>query len=207
MMLIDWGDFDWLNSESVVVDIGANIGCFALALSARYGRQLRIHCLEPGAAAFDRLASNIRENRMDGMVAHRLAIAGHQGTIRLFHGSKDIFNSVFAEVAHCPSETDVEEVRCTTFGTFRAEHELATIDLLKLDCEGGEYFILNQLTDEAVAGIRAIVCEFHAVPGFSKRETLDHLRSLGFTAEGSGVVLLRRRPPIAAPRPSAPARL
>jgi hypothetical protein len=52
-------------------------------------------------------------------------------------------------------------------------------DLLKIDCEGGEFDIFKAADDLSLRGVRRIVLEFHRVAG-DPQELVDRLASAGF---------------------------
>jgi FkbM family methyltransferase len=56
---------------ATVVDVGANIGAFAVAAARRCERDLRLFCFEPVPALFDALSRNLRDNEWLEGGAHR----------------------------------------------------------------------------------------------------------------------------------------
>jgi hypothetical protein len=61
-------------------------------------------------------------------------------------------------------------------------HKLSRVDLLKVDCEGGEYDIFPSMSDDLYSRIANIVFEYHTINGSDAKLTaiLARLRSLGF---------------------------
>jgi hypothetical protein len=64
-------------------------------------------------------------------------------------------------------------IECTTLDRIIAEQGLETIDLLKMDCEGAEYEIFYQASDETLARIQEMRIEYHVLEG--PDETPDRL--------------------------------
>jgi hypothetical protein len=62
------------------------------------------------------------------------------------------------------------------------EHGIDTVDLLKIDCEGGEYSILSSTPANVFRRIRRIVFEYHEIDGFAPRlkSVKEYLRDNGY---------------------------
>jgi FkbM family methyltransferase len=60
-----------LSSGATVLDVGANIGAFAIAAAKRCRGQLRVFCFEPVPPLFQALQRNLRENPWLAQGAHR----------------------------------------------------------------------------------------------------------------------------------------
>lgn len=56
----------------VVLDVGANVGAFALAAAERVGGDLTLHCFEAAVPTFELLISNFRENEILRRTRHTL---------------------------------------------------------------------------------------------------------------------------------------
>jgi FkbM family methyltransferase len=75
------------------------------------------------------------------------------------------------------------------------EYELQTVDLLKIDCEGGEYAILASTPAEVFDRILNIVFEYHEIDGFQARlEAVKHrLVDNGFCLKTRGSLVSASR--------------
>ena len=80
-------------------------------------------------------------------------------------------------------KSGITEFRCTTLSAFVGEQELSRIDLLKLDIEGFEYGVLDDVLATGIP-ITQICVEFHHfMPGIGLGETLrciSRLRRKGY---------------------------
>jgi FkbM family methyltransferase len=56
----------------VVLDVGANVGAFALAAAERVGGRLTVHCFEAALPTFELLVTNFRENEVLRRTQHTL---------------------------------------------------------------------------------------------------------------------------------------
>jgi hypothetical protein len=70
-------------------------------------------------------------------------------------------------------------------------HQLDSVDLLKVDCEGAEYDILPNTPDEVFDRVENIAFEYHEVDGYEARleQVLDQLSSVGYRLYEDGNVV------------------
>lgn len=141
-----------LNSESVVVDFGANRGEFAHGLISRFG--CRVYAAEPLAG----LQQEIKASPY--LHLFRVAIGGQDGTARLnvfrsrcasVLGSREIKDSVQAE----------EDVEVVSLRTFLDLTKLERVDLMKVDVEGAEVAMFESASETDLLRIGQITVEFH----------------------------------------------
>ena len=148
-----------LPERPVVLDLGAQIGCFTLAVAARLPGAV-VHAYEASPSTARWLARNVRNNGLaDRVATHAVAVSDHGGTLELAdnaHGSA--LNGLTA-----PGGSLVT-VPCRTFGGAVAEAGGA-VDLVKLDTEGAEYAIVLGSSAADWATVRRVVMEYHDVPG------------------------------------------
>lgn len=118
----------------VIVDLGANVGIAALAMAAQFP-QARIVCVEPHPET----AALLRHNLAclgDRAVAIEAAVSGEPGIMRLNlaaeHYNASLVRSSGAGV----------DVRCKTLDDVMTETGISQIDILKMDIEGAEKWIL-----------------------------------------------------------------
>ena len=139
-----------------IVDIGAHLGTFAVYASQSSPDAL-IYCYEPERRNFDLLKHNIGLNKLKGRVhAFHCAVGASEGTRDLAVGSS-LSNSFHV----VPEPVNHQTVRCTTLKEIVESHRLDTIDLLKMNCEGAEYEILESCSDSEFKRIRNIRLEYH----------------------------------------------
>ncbi|MCL2791425.1 MAG: FkbM family methyltransferase [Desulfobulbus sp.] len=150
---------DWLEKEvddyftvplqtapKVIVDIGANIGAFALRAHRRWPAA-RIIAYEPVPSNVARLRANLDPAWADIIPA----------AVRTEAGAQDMFlGDLFATggfIKGARQTVNRITVDCV------AACDLPACDLLKIDIEGAELEILDQLD---LAGVNAILLEFHS---------------------------------------------
>lgn len=137
-----------LSRDMVFVDVGANVGAYALWVAARAGPAATVIAFEPHPRTFAKLGFNIGANGA-AIVARNLAIAGEAGRMELFSdgggniGHASLLREGAGEVR--ASET----VDVAPLAAMLAELGVARVDLLKIDVEGFEDRALLPLFDQA----------------------------------------------------------
>ena len=126
----------------VFIDIGANVGGYALFAAALAGPNARILAIEPQPEIFERLIFNIGQNPFGTIKALECALTDKDGTVTLF---VDGSNSGASSVRFVNSSQDgaAMQVTAKTLKTVVAEERLDRIDALKIDVEGAEDLILE----------------------------------------------------------------
>ena len=145
-----------------VIDIGANIGVFAIAAAARGAH---VVCFEPLRDNFDLLLSNIRLNGLEERISvHRLAVAGSAGEIELHvigdRGASTAFPSIHPTWSARPYVTRMK-AECTTLGDILRLNGIDECDCLKIDCEGAEYEIFASAEENTLRRVKCIIMEYH----------------------------------------------
>ena len=119
-------------------------------------------------------------------MACREAVDGRDGTIEIRIGAKSALSTAYDTID--PAEhTVAETVPCLSIGGLFYRHHIDRIQLLKVDCEGGEYGIFRSLTQELASRIDQIAMEVHRVSGESLDALAQTLQSLGFSIKRFGM--------------------
>jgi FkbM family methyltransferase len=179
---------DWeLEDDPVVIDIGANIGAWALWL-AEQRPAMTGTCYEPDSAAAAYLRRNLALNGLAGSVDVRAeAVSDRTGTALLFQAAPGDGTSSLQSVSHAThfrQETSVQTVSLAD----ALERIEGDVSLLKIDCEGAEYAIVDRTPADAWKRIKRVVVEYHPAPS----EKVDGLRAR-FAELGFRMLKERRR--------------
>jgi FkbM family methyltransferase len=165
-----------LGADSIILDVGANRGQFALQMSQRFGA--RFYLVE----ANPHLASHLRAVGQFPVFA--CAVAAREGTIGLNIAQNDEGSSVLtlpaASDCGCILRETVE-VPARTLASIFAEIGQRRVDVLKMDIEGAEVEVLESLPKPLLQTIGQITVEFHSaeVFGFNIRAGVERvIRSL-----------------------------
>jgi len=120
-----------------VLDIGANIGYYPLIEAKIVGHEGKVYAIEPDPENFAALVFNIRLNGYEGYVEpYQLAMGNKQGKILL---ERDPWHCNWHRITREETQYCIE-VRATTVDAFCKDKE---IDLVRMDVEGFEYYIVK----------------------------------------------------------------
>jgi FkbM family methyltransferase len=159
-----------------VVDIGAHVGCFSLAVADQVPGSL-ITSFEATPTTFEYLKRNVRGNGLQDRISiHATAVSGANGTIEFAEtGTGSGHNGVLHLGSPGTTTIRVPSV------TIRDAFELAgrPVDVVKIDAEGAEYDMILGSTIDDWAPVRRVVMEYHRVEGHSWDELESFLDAAG----------------------------
>jgi FkbM family methyltransferase len=169
---------DW-KSLKTIVDVGANIGMATLWFAQR-AKDATILAIEPAPAALSLLRSNLAAaGLLDRVDVLPVALGSTSGTGQL-HVSD---SSVQTAVRFPTSPIGDYSIPVVTLAQAIAERRIGSIDLLKLDCEGAEFAILESADGSTLARIGTIVGEYHEFANNHAEDLKICLERQGFDVE------------------------
>ncbi|KMO15763.1 FkbM family methyltransferase [Methylobacterium platani JCM 14648] len=133
--------------DCVFLDIGANIGAYALFVAALAGPGARILAVEPQPDVFDKLAFNIAQNPFGRVKAVACAVADKAGEMTLFVDPRNRGESSLKVVG--TNEGAAIRVPAVPLLDLVRGEGLTRIDAIKLDVEGAEDLILEPFLRQA----------------------------------------------------------
>ncbi|MEM3373006.1 MAG: FkbM family methyltransferase [Candidatus Anstonellales archaeon] len=181
-----------IKDNYVIVDIGANIGCYAL-FAAFSADNVKVFCFEPNEENYNLLMENIAMNGLKGkIIPYKYAVAGQNKKVELLV-SKSQFNTKHYEsismyegiIKNIPDTHEIlkEEVDAISLEKVFKLCQIDKIDLLKLDCEGAEYEIILSSSSDTLRKISKIVLEYHRFDNKDENVLKDFLISHGFSVQ------------------------
>lgn len=193
---LDWLDQN-LRDRDVYIDIGANIGVYAL-YAAKIRPLSRIFAFEPAAQNFSRLCQNIALNAAGNIMPCNVALSDKDG-FELFYISDLQAGSAFHSLGGFndgqPEKNGtrlVQGVMAARLDSLIASRQLAQPALLKIDVDGDEEKILAG-ADAALKSpvLRSVLIEI-THDGRSESPIVRKLEGLGFICYARS---LRKLPP------------
>lgn len=153
----DGGDdklrFDYeLDERSLVIDLGGYRGQWASDLFSRYG--CKIEVFEPVSEFADSIRKRFAKNGNIRVYQYGLGGASRTETISLSADGSSLFGE----------SPERAEIRIVDVADWFAEERIASVTLLKINIEGGEYELLERLIETGlIKNIENIQVQFHEV--------------------------------------------
>lgn len=145
------------NVPENIIDCGSNIGLSVLYFNRLYP-QSRILAFEPDADTFALLNENVVNNDSPHVQIFQLALSDMDSTDVDFYRNPKRKDALTMSMFQSNEKTDRISVPSRQLSTFIT----ADIDLLKIDVEGAELLILQDLVDNRkIQFIRQIIIEYH----------------------------------------------
>ena len=145
---------------SVVIDVGAGIGEFAILASNRVGKDGKVVAIEPSPADFETLRENIKENGCSNVIPINSAVSDKEERLPLKFKGREFL---------AQADTLGNIIRNTGI-------HLNSIHYIKMDIEGGERLVIPSSLD-IIRNIDYLAIEIH--DGFSG-ELIPYMRNYGF---------------------------
>jgi FkbM family methyltransferase len=171
---------DDIGPTPVVVDVGAHVGSFTLAVLERYPGAA-CFAFEPAPVAFRLLEANMARNGQR-VELHAKAVAHESGSAVLLVNDASAMNRLaWEDERTVDSRTLIVPV--VSFADVVSDVG-GRIDLLKLDCEGAEYDIVERSPSSVWDSVQNIVMEVHARAGHGHDTLSAALSRNGFENRG-----------------------
>jgi len=182
-----------LPSNPVVIDIGGFIGDFSL-YAVKYLNARRVIVCEPSPRNWALLLKNIANNGYENLIepVNKAVTADGRNTMMNIDAPDKCQSMVSAYDQGGQKLTTVPGV---SLGELLRDHAPETVDLLKIDCEGGEFAILESIQSDEFSRIRNIVFEYHQIEGvWAKLESVkQRLRHEGYALQMHGGLVVASR--------------
>lgn len=148
------------NKAPLIIDCGSNIGMSVIYFKMNYPDS-KIICFEPHAETFRILEENIKANNLKDVGLNNAAVFDREGMISLFSDA-DRFNvtgmSVTKRLMEKGRRLREDEVKSVLLSNYIE----APVDLLKIDVEGAEAAVFDELAARSMLGlIKEIIAEYH----------------------------------------------
>lgn len=145
-----------LTREDVMMDVGANMGDIPLRFANKVGK---IYSYEPIPDTFNILKMNVEENGYTNCEISNSAISTNNGSFTMYFNDSAKCCHVTASVYQRRVKNQIE----VTVPTISFSEEVKRIKptIIKMDIEGAEIDILNNVEDSVFDGVRIFYVELH----------------------------------------------
>jgi len=157
----------------VVVDIGFNYGIFSLGALNKGAS--KIYGFEPNKNIYN-IIKDIYPDK-DKVKIYNYAVSDKNETLTFYEGHNTLASSLENSVGDYKQSYDVQ---CINFYEFIVKNNIEKIDFLKVDCEGAEYGIFENIPDEYFSTINKIHVEYHFNDGEKIKSLINKLERNNF---------------------------
>jgi FkbM family methyltransferase len=167
--------------RGVGIDIGAHIGGVSIRMAAMGMKVFSVEMIPENAKL---LQSNIDLNGFTDLVkVYPRAISakdndklyGHYGNTTTSSGRHHNYIGSTDTIPHPQEGTDIIEVKCVSLNTIFRENKITRCNILKTDCEGGEWDCFEGASKKTISKIDWIVAKLHSTTKHrgTKQELLE----------------------------------
>jgi len=157
-----------ISDNDVIIDIGAHIGLFTLYAS-QYCKNGTIFCFEPVEENYNVLLDNIIQNKLKNVKPFKSAVTKSESTITIYRNQDEAGHSMFSSTPHALKADSISLKKIID------ENSIDQCDLIKMDCEGAEYEIIESLPLEYFKKISKMIIEYHFAD--SKLKLFNNLKT------------------------------
>ncbi len=159
-----------IKENDIVLDVGAHIGLFSILASSK-AREGKIYAFEPTPANFEILKENIELNQVKIIFPINSALADETGTKEFILSPADPSGNSFSF-----DENNFKKIKvpAVSLDDFVKQNNILKIDFLKMDCEGAEYEIFYNCSNETLKKVQKISMEYHDV---DDERTVTHIKN------------------------------
>jgi FkbM family methyltransferase len=169
-----------IHDAFVFIDIGANVGGYALFVAGLAGPRARALAVEPQPEIHRRLLYNIRQNPSANVTAVACAVADRDGEIEFFLSAD---NQGQASVKDTEAQADGVgrlTVPALTLTSLLRQQGLERVDAIKIDVEGAEDLVLEPFFRDAPESLWPGLIVIENSPSRWRVDLFGHMESLGY---------------------------
>jgi FkbM family methyltransferase len=178
------------------IDIGSNIGLMSLFVLSK-NPSSRVYAFEPGPHQSGLLCKTIKKNKLENnLLLETLAISNSESYLDFFiHKTKDVSGDGFIDTQRA-GETKSIKVQTKRLDVWWNEHDNPHIDMIKIDTEGAELWVLegaSELIKTCRPYILTEICKlnYYNYP-YSEFEVLEMLHHYNYIVYNENGVVINK---------------
>jgi FkbM family methyltransferase len=129
-----------IKEGDTVIDVGSNIGFFALMMSKLVGKKGKVYCFEPSESIFSKLKENLTLNNITNVIAENKGLGEIEENKIIKRNRK--YSGMSSIVLESDGELVDEKIIITSIDKYFSNIR-ESINLIKIDTEGYESQVLN----------------------------------------------------------------
>ncbi len=143
-----------INENDIIIDIGGHVGLF-IVFCKQFCNNGKIFCFEPVKENYEQCMENIRINNLQNVNLFNMAVTKKTGEIPIYLNEDDSGHSIFLK------DKKSIKVKSISLEDILLSNKIQHCDLLKIDCEGAEYEIIESIPEHYFENIDKIIIEYH----------------------------------------------
>jgi len=155
--------------QPLIIDCGSSIGISILFFKWLYP-SAKIIGFEPLPTSYEYLQRNVIVNRLSNVFVYNFAVYNYEGLVE-FYSDEELYSLssriVFSDFKNL--EYKKVQVKCCRLSDYITEN----VELLKLDIEGSELKVLEEIKEKLYL-IRRIILEFHPFEGQTIKQNKEN---------------------------------
>jgi len=148
-----------LDNLNVVIDICANVGLFTKYMLCKNAK--KVFCYEPNKSAFASLSKNYKNN--NSVSLNNLAVSTNNDKLRLY---LDPNNTLVSSAKR--NTSNFYDVDSITLKQIFIQNNIDKVDLIKIDIEGMEYELVENMDDDIFNKVDSFIIEYHDLQSMDK---------------------------------------
>lgn len=124
-----------------LMDVGANIGLWAMGAARRVGPEGSVHAFEPVPNNFLRMERNLVLNGLKQVTSRQIALSDTVGHTVFYAATAD--NSGVGSLSQGDNASRPIEIDMTTIDNYCETNSIPCVDLIKVDVEGAEQLVFR----------------------------------------------------------------
>ncbi len=167
------------------IDIGSNIGYYAILESSKIGDNGTVWSIEPSPQNFETLSKNIILNQRKNIKCYNIAIGDENGKIDFLISEKSNWSKIKNKIDHIENGDKTIQVDIMTLDSFSQKNEIKKVDLLRMDVEGYERNIIEGSINFLEKFKPILMIEVHKMIMGNNRtnEFLEKLQKMNYECE------------------------
>jgi FkbM family methyltransferase len=143
-----------IKNNDTIVDIGGHIGLFSL-YAAEKCKLGKIFTFEPVKENFELLTENIKINNIENIIPENIAVSTDESKVTIFLNDDQSGHGIHVKTSRSRiiDSKNLEEI-CLS-------NNINKCDFLKIDAEGSEFEICENIPENLLKKISKIVMEYH----------------------------------------------
>ena len=141
--------YSTVNKGDIVVDVGTNIGFFALLASKKVGKEGRVYAFEPIERNYKRLLRNLEANYAENVKAFNFGLSDKYETLPMIvpednPGESSLSEKNWSELWWgFKTKKKIVNATLQTFDEIYMAENMGSVKIVKIDVEGAELKILK----------------------------------------------------------------